>query len=89
MDGAPPIAGGEGMSAPANSRAAAAAAQVAPTRGTKQGGTAGKTVSIAPDEKLSLVARAKPSCSGHPMLKQNGPIDGEMKKSMCTVTLME
>lgn len=53
------------MSAPANSRAAAAAAQVAPTRGTKQGGTAGKTVSIAPDEKLSLVARAKPSCSGH------------------------
>lgn len=54
------------MSAPANSRAAAAAAQAAPTRGTKQGETAGKTVSIAPAEKLSLVARAKPSCSGHP-----------------------
>ena len=47
------------MSAPANSRAAAAAAQAAPTRGTKQGETAGKTVSIAPAEKLSLVARAR------------------------------
>jgi len=66
VDGAPPIAGGAGMSAPENRQGAAKAVQAPRNGAAKQGSSAAKTASIASSENIGLVALTNPSYSGHP-----------------------